>query len=155
MRAAPAVAVDVKPSAHWRAALLVLAGTSCASTAVWASQRGGPAAALVFGVVAALALAVLRPAWRMPVHRLRWDGQGWWLAAVPATEAPGELHVALDLGAWLLLRFRPAPQAAGARRGRWLPLQRRGLEADWHALRCALYSPRPAAPSPAGTDPSA
>ena len=155
MRAAPAVVVDVKPSAHWRATLLVLAGAACASTAVWAWQRGGPAAALVFAMVAALAVTVLRSAWRMPVQRLRWDGQGWWLAvAVPATETPGRLHVALDLGAWLLLRFQPAPDA-GARRARWLPLQRRGLEADWHALRCALYSPRPAAPAPAGTEPSA
>ena len=31
---------------------------------------------------------------------------------------------------------------------RWLPVQRRGLEADWHALRCAVYSPPPVAPDP-------
>ena len=24
----------------------------------------------------------------------------------------------------------------------WLPLQRAGLEAHWHAFRCAVYSPR-------------
>jgi hypothetical protein len=41
----------------------------------------------------------------------------------------------------MLLRFTPDAPA----RMTWLPVQRRGLEAQWHALRCAVYSPRPAA----------
>ena len=37
---------------------------------------------------------------------------------------PGELQVAIDLGAWLLLRF--IPDAAGVRAS-WLAVQRLGL----------------------------
>jgi hypothetical protein len=73
----------------------------------------------------------------------------------------GDIAVVVDLGAWMLLRFDPLPlqlnlEAAHARthvksffprldrrlasRRLWLPLQRVGLEPQWHALRCALYS---------------
>jgi hypothetical protein len=47
---------------------------------------------------------------------------------------------ALDLGSSLLLTL---PRAAAPRRPsrRGLPVQRRGLEAGWHALRCAVYAP--------------
>ncbi len=54
----------------------------------------------------------------------------------------GELAVAVavDLGSFLLLTL--AGTGDGERRSRrWLPVQRRGLENDWHALRCAVYSP--------------
>jgi hypothetical protein len=56
----------------------------------------------------------------------------------------GELQVAIDLGAWMLLHFVPdvGHRACSVS---WLPVQRRGLESQWHALRCAVYSPRPAA----------
>jgi hypothetical protein len=50
--------------------------------------------------------------------------------------------VAIDLGGWMLLRFVPG---AGGGRARWIALQRHGLEPQWHALRCAVYAPRPAA----------
>ena len=73
--------------------------------------------------------------WRVPVQSLRWDGKVWHLDT-----AAGELKVAVDLGPWMLLLF--TPQAPG--RASWLPVQRRGLEAQWHALRCAIYSPRAA-----------
>ncbi|MDB5818794.1 MAG: hypothetical protein JWQ11_2434 [Rhizobacter sp.] len=73
----------------------------------------------------------------------------------------GELMVVMDLGSWMLLRFdRPLfepnlaaaaastdvnshPQWLGIRPKTtrlWLPLQRAGLERQWHGLRCALYS---------------
>jgi hypothetical protein len=52
--------------------------------------------------------------------------------------------VAVDLGAWMLLRFE-RDATPRLRRIVWLPLQRRGLETPWHALRCAVYSARPVA----------
>jgi hypothetical protein len=56
----------------------------------------------------------------------------------------GPLAVALDLGSFLLLRIGEPGAVA------WLPVQRHGLERDWHALRCAAYSlPPVAAGSPA------
>ena len=109
---------------------------------------------------------------RMPAVTLRWDGRQWWLvrtasamgpAAVEVNATPGDIEVALDLGGWMLLRFQahlppqppPQPQsrpwsqprrllALTDARSTWLPVQRRGLESHWHALRCAVYSPRPA-----------
>jgi hypothetical protein len=156
MRAAPAVSLTVRPSPHWQAALALLAAAAVASTVLWAWRRGDAASGGAAAAVAALALHALRAARRRPALGLRWDGQSWWLsetAAAAAGEEPreGELELALDLGSWLLLRFRPHDPARRKARWRWLPLQRAGLEADWHALRCALYSPRPAAePTAAG-----
>ena len=50
------------------------------------------------------------------------------------------MTVAIDLGSFLLLSLVGA-DAGACRSGRWLPVQRRGLELQWHALRCAVYSP--------------
>jgi len=48
--------------------------------------------------------------------------------------------VAVDLGAFLLLRLVEQRRTIV-----WLPVQRRGVESQWHALRCAAYSPLPLA----------
>jgi len=90
-------------------------------------------------LVVAVALTMLACAvslWRVPAQSLHWDGQVWQLDGVP-----GELTAAIDIGPWMLLKF--TPEMPG--RTSWLPVQRRGLETQWHALRCAVYSPRPAA----------
>jgi len=156
MRAAPAVSLSVRPSPHWQAALAVLAAAAATSTVLWAWRRGDVASGGAAGAVAALALHALRSARRRPSLVLRWDGQSWWLSepasgVAGAEPCPGDLELALDLGSWMLLSFRPHGTGRRSGRRRWLPLQRAGLEADWHALRCALYSPRPAAePTAAG-----
>jgi hypothetical protein len=82
-----------------------------------------------------LTLVLTVSLWRVSARSLRWDGQVWWLDAVP-----GGMKVVIDLGPWMLLSFTPA---APGRLMSWLPVQRRGLEPQWHALRCAVYSPRP------------
>jgi hypothetical protein len=89
-------------------------------------------------VVAAalLMLACAVSLWRVPAQSLRWDGGVWQLDGVP-----GELKAAIDLGPWMLLNFTPEMSGGTS----WLPIQRRGLETQWHALRCAVYSPRPVA----------
>jgi hypothetical protein len=87
---------------------------------------------------------------------LRWDTRQWHLGPASTTgDEPhsGRLAVAIDLGAWMLLRFQP-DGAAGKRRSIWLPVQRRGLETQWHALRCAVYSARPAEGHEAGSRPA-
>ena len=94
---------------------------------------------LVLIAVGALAVSACAVSlWHVPAQSLRWDGRAWQLDA-----AAGELSVAIDLGPWMLLRFKPERRA----RASWLPVQRAGLETQWHALRCAVYSPRPAAES--------
>lgn len=76
---------------------------------------------------------------------LRWDGQLWHLgppASVGHEPRAGALRVLVDLGPWMLLRFEPA-YSTWRHRSIWLPVQRLGLESQWHALRCAVHSPRP------------
>ena len=149
MRASPAVEVALTRFGAWQVAVGALASASALSSLAWwaTQQRLPPVAA---GVVTSAALGVL--AWlavslvRVPHTRLRWDGRGWQLrragAASPEPVA-GEVAVTIDLGAWMLLRFEPlAPTQWAA--PVWLPVQRAGIESQWHALRCAVYSPRPA-----------
>jgi hypothetical protein len=88
--------------------------------------------------------------------RLRWDGQCWFYGAASADGpelAPTELTVAVDLGGWMLLRLQADGGASRWSRTLWLPAQRRGHETHWHALRCAVYSPRPAPGGPSAADP--
>ena len=150
MRASPACQVVLKRFGVWRGAVLALALLAVLCMAAWLARREPPIAPWMLAAAAAAVAAIVALLWsllRMPARRLRWDGQVWWLAKAttkptpePATEATGELTVVIDLGPWMLLRFAPA----GAVPAVWLPAQRRGLESQWHALRCAVYSPRPA-----------
>ena len=92
---------------------------------------------------------------KVPALILRWDGQLWQIGragSVPDEPVPGDLVVTVDLGPWMLLRFEPAVPDR-RRRVIWLPVQRRGIEPHWHALRCAVYSPRPPVTTDAGAEP--
>jgi hypothetical protein len=146
MRAAPAFKVSLRRFGAWRAA--VWAGVACvwASSFAWAVTQDGPASRAM-----TLPMAILAgwAAWRLgrslarqPPTDLRWDGQLWWLARSDTDPVAGRLSVAIDLGPWMLLRFLPN-RVASRSRAIWLPVQRRGLEADWHALRCSVHSPVP------------
>ena len=42
---------------------------------------------------------------------------------------------------WLLLRIVPEDRSSPLA-ARWLPVQRKGIPDQWHALRCAVYCPR-------------
>jgi len=142
MRASPALRCVLSRFGVWRAAIAALAGAGVAVLLVWLLARSEPPPllGLVAWVVATLAVPALAASlMRMPPITLRWDGQQWWVEA-----NAGEIDVALDLGGWMLLRFRPISAAGHKRSPQWLPVQRQGLEAHWHALRCAVYSPRPA-----------
>ena len=157
MRASPAFQCVLNRFGVWRAAIAVVASAGVAVLLAWLATRSEPTpplglAAWVGAMLAVPALAA--SLMRVPAVTLRWDGQQWWLArpapsswAAPAAQIDpvcGEIDVALDFGAWMLLRFRPISAARGERSSRWLPVQRRGFEGRWHALRCAVYSPRPA-----------
>jgi hypothetical protein len=145
MRAAPAVSITAVPSPVSRRLVALLASSAAAMLSWWVAEWLGwstSAAIAVMGAAAPLAWIGAGTALsRLPVT-LDWNGRQWTWAAPPAAAEDGEIGVAMDLGPWLLLRFRPT---RAPRRSRWIALQRGGLEAPWHALRCALYSPRPAA----------
>ena len=154
MRGSPSCAITVTRFGAWRGAVGLVAVAGLASMATWlATSPLGEGAAVRAGVaVAALAVVALAASLlRTPAVSLRWDGALWSVAsgATPAlAPAPGDLSVALDLGSFLLLRF-VAEGRSGPGAARWIPVGRRGLEHEWHAFRCAVYSPRPAAGSTA------
>jgi hypothetical protein len=133
----------------WRAGVTLLVVSAAAVVAVWALQALGRhtlwlmVACALFAASSAMLLA---HAWRLRGLTLRWDSQCWQLFASDTGRrelAPsGRLVVCVDLGAWMLLHFKPIDTTL-LRRGTWLPVQRRGHEADWHALRCTVYCARP------------
>ena len=144
MRAAPACQFSLPRFGAWRGAVLVLVALDVATAVAWLITREAPLpwTALIAVAVAALACAAVGAALaRAPSVDLRWDGRVWHLGPASGEALSGELEAAIDLGPWMLLRFSPAPPL-GSNRSVWLPVQRRGLEGQWHALRCAVYSPR-------------
>jgi hypothetical protein len=143
MRAAPAVSIESSAPPEARVAVGLIGFFAMCTTLVWAGASGG---GLLFGVPLvslALTLHLLAELHAVPRRRLRWDGFRW--GSKPgrpgADERCGDVSVAIDLGGFLLLHF---VAAYGPRDGRsvWLPLRQGHIRGDWHALRCALYSPR-------------
>ncbi len=155
MRASPAFQVHLQRFGLWQVAVWSLALSGVAAQLAWLGSRDRPLGAvlLMLSVVTVLAIVGLAATLaNVPGVLLRWDGQRWFLgspASTPAETVPGDLSVAIDLGPWMLLRFT-SEAAAQRPRGIWLPAQRRGIEAQWHALRCCVYSPH-AAVAPPGT----
>ncbi len=154
MRASPAFQITLEHFGAWRVAILAAMGLATAALAAWwltdhPERPRTVAAALT--MICAGALSACATLWRCPLTRLRWDGQCWHVASCDGgDEVPARrLDVAVDLGVWMLLRL-DQDTSAGGRRIRWLPAQRRGHVAHWHALRCAVYSARPAAGPDAG-----
>lgn len=138
MHAAPPVRVSLGPSVGWIAFVAVCAGTAAANLAAWVllqSEAAIAVAAMLGLIVAALT------AWRLQRANvpsdLSWNGAEWqWQGLV------GSMQVALDLDAWMLLRFDPVH---GKRC--WIAASRRSAAGPWAALRAALYARRPPDPS--------
>lgn len=155
MRAAPAFRLTLRRFGVWRSAVWALTGLAWTSTGAWLLASGGPGGAARLGLAALAVLAAWgwgRSLARQLPARLRWDGQLWWLARQAAPEQSGRIAVMLDLGAWMLLRFRPTHDGGPRPRDQWLPAQRRGHEAEWHALRGTVYSLPPAMSARASPD---
>ena len=137
----------------WRAALVGIALGGVAAAAAWgfstARSRADESVAAIVLVALALAIAsvaLVLPLARVPKGVLACTSGVWTFAADAAPGRSGTLTVALDWGSFLLLRLD-----CGARARVWLPLQRRGLEREWHALRCAVYAPPRTAAAPPTT----
>ncbi len=156
MRTSPAIDVELTRFGVWRTAIALLAAAALAAVWAWwstlnTSQPRNSGIALLAALVT-LSLVIIALAASLSSVRctaLRWNGQSWSIQrmrrnlAAAGEPLAGEIVVAIDLGLWMLLRFEPATRGARLRIV-WLPVQRGGIEAQWHALRCALYSPRPA-----------
>jgi hypothetical protein len=165
MRTAPPVHIAGRRDPWWYGVWCVISVIALATTLVWCAllwprdspaQRWARACAPL--ATALCAMTGLRGAGSPRKWHLVWDGQQWWLETLHTPGPPqqstsaavaGTLRPAIDLGPWLLLRFTPsAPidrwhKPAPA----WLSLRHSAHGAHWHALRCAVYSPR-AAPEP-------
>ena len=150
MRASPAFQVSLRRFGAWRIGVGVLAVLVVAALTAWLFARAPDVDLLLAMGLAATATAIIAlvmALMKVPASSLRWDGQAWHLGALDAAAdeaVPGELAVAIDLGSWMLLHFRPLEPRRHVPMN-WLPVQRRGIEAQWHALRCAVHSPRAAA----------
>jgi hypothetical protein len=109
---------------------------------MWESQPES-GRALVIIVAVALVLTTIGLGFslvRIEAGALMCADGAWSYASDAGLRRCGTLEVAMDLGSFLLLRL-----VDERRRSAWLPVQRRGLEAQWHALRCAVYAPAPRA----------
>jgi hypothetical protein len=154
MRAAPALQVTVSGRGAWRWSLAAVTAASVAVTTWWVASLLGSltdSIAIAAGIAGVTTALVSWRALSPPAFELRFDGQRWELGVLADARAPrraGDLTVVMDLGPWMLLRFdAPADQAHRRRCRRWLAVGHRELALQWHALRCAVYSPRPGTPS--------
>jgi hypothetical protein len=158
MRGSPSCVIAVRRFALWRLAVALVGAAALASLVAWvclAPLGQSALARLSIGLASACALALAVSLGRLRAGTLRWDGSSWAFAELAMPQAmpmAGELDVALDLGAFLLLRFTSG-DAPGRRRVHWIPVERRGLEREWHSFRCAVYSPRPAPGTAPAADP--
>jgi hypothetical protein len=131
----------------WRAAVACLVLSAFAAVFAWMLTAVGKSAWMAIPAVLLVVLssAVVLMSWRLRPLSLRWDTQRWHLGPA-GTEGhepqTGGLTVSIDLGGWMLLFFTP-DDAGWWRRGTWVPVQRRGHAASWHAWRCTVYCARP------------
>ncbi len=155
MHHAPAVAYPVqRPLGLGAAMLLIWLAGGCALFA-WALQSGRPQGASdAFeqgrhaGVLLMWLLCGGAALWQwraMPQGQISWDGLVWqWISSQPpSTPREGSLEVVLDLQRQVLARWRPQAHAlpGDGTRGAWLWLRAGAAPAQWHGLRCAVYSP--------------
>lgn len=132
----------------WRGGLAVSGAVVWGSALAWwiTTERPLLSVASCFLLLACVAAtASLQSLARLSSFVLRWDGGRWHMSRSAGEALPGSLQVAIDGGRWLLLHFVPDGAAHRPSASRWLPLQRAGLEHDWHRLRSTLFTARPAA----------
>ena len=156
MQGFPAVQITIRDYSVWRAGTLLLTACVVAAFCGWAWQWFPVDSRMTWLALAVMTLAVGLGAslWRVAPVSLKFDGSNWLLWNPDrAGREPivGDVEVCLDLGGWMLLRFVPGAKTAGVR-SRWLPVQRSEVNTRWHALRCAIYSSRPAPRVDASTD---
>ena len=156
MRALPALSVTVARHRAWNTALAGVALLALAALAGWGHawrDALGPVQTLGLGLPAFGLAWLVRGLWRRGSTPLRWDGAQWHVGLGESRALlPCDLNVALDFGSWMLLRCRVGKAGAARRRTVWLPVERAGLRETWHALRCAVYSPRSDARPVAGAE---
>ena len=140
----------------WRGSLAMSGLVVWGSAFAWWAATERPLLSVACGfllLACVAATASLMSLARLPGFVLRWDGGQWHLGGAACEPSAGSLQVAIDGGRWLLLKFVPDRTTHRGSASRWLPVQRLGLEHDWHRLRTTLFTARPtAAPEAFGQD---
>jgi len=137
--------IELRHFWFWKTAVAVVGWTAISAVCGWlgSGSQTRSTAVWVTGLVAVGALFALALSLsKVDPGTLRRERGEWsFLPSSSNREAPetGELAVAIDLGAFMLLVLTRA--GGGGRR--WLPAQRFGHERAWHELRCAAHAPRP------------
>ena len=138
-------AFRIRPARAWRVLCLSLFALAAAAALgwVWAlAARGEEAQA--WPALAVLPLLAWASTWRgEPGGRLLAEVGRWCFedSARDLPPQPGRLIVCIDLGRWMLLRFR-ADEGAMPGGQRWFALSHSDMPGDWRAFRRAVYSPR-------------
>lgn len=130
------------PDRAWHQFMALCASVAAANMAVWVAQLAQADRWVTTLAGVAVAGGVWLLTWRglrrgdRGAGLLSWDGAAWWWSARAIEPQSGEVRVKIDLGAWLLLCFRPTgtpPQAV------WLAASRATMgAATWRAARVAL-----------------
>ena len=156
MHSAPPVRITLAHEPGWSAFVVALAGAAAANLVAWAAlhAQASPVFASALALFAALMAGCL--VWRRLQRRpsaasaLVWDGTVWlWSRDEPLASATGDVRVMIDLGGWMLLRFRPDTADPAPT---WLPVTRRRAGALWPQWRAALFSRRLGAAPAVTTD---
>ena len=145
MHAAPPVRVALGRSLGW---VTFVAGCAALAAvqllawgAMWLEWHHGVAVAVA--ALGALLAALTFGLWvwgAQPPGVFAFDGATWqW------RDQPGRPRLAIDLQAWMLLRFEPNGKD---QRRAWIAMSRRGVGPSWASLRAALYSSGAADPAP-------
>jgi hypothetical protein len=146
MRSAPPVSVQCTGGVAWRWLQTALAALAAGVFAHWVLMHlPWPVwvrAWLVFDLTCLAAWWGWQQARQAPTV-LAFDGAQWM-----ADGAAGTPSVMMDLGPWLLLRWRA--QEAGRWRALWIAVTAADAGAALHGLRAALYSTRSRAAPQAG-----
>ena len=160
MRTRLACHVSLRHFGVWRTAVAMLTLLSVSALTAWVlsgPDLWSPGLMTGAAIAAAAVLLLAFSLTRVEPATLRLHEGGWTFARLGFDgigSVPGSVEVALDLGSFMLLSFRPEFTSGRPRTRRWLPAQRWGHEQDWHALRCAVYSPREGPAGPGARPPA-
>ena len=143
MRSAPAFELDLRPGWAEKATCSVLGAATAGALAAWLESyletaTVGRPPLLAIGLGVALVGGWL--AWTLTPRcagRVAWYDGHWTLQLELGQPQEGSLLPMLDLGNWLLLRFRPLPSG----RPRWFGVGCSSAGAAWHPLRATLFAP--------------
>lgn len=146
MRSASALQLTIRCFGIWNVALGLLGVALVSAVAGWLlTWHDEPAAwsAAVLPVLALVGLGgVISLVRRHPI-KLRWDTKRWYVTEPHRGSSDmdaSSVRLMLDLGGWMLLKYRADVSRPYLRRSGWLPVQRGGIEAQWQALRCAVHA---------------